>query len=1187
MGLVYRAWQLRPERMVAVKVIMPELAGDPDFRARFEQEASLAAQIEHPNVIPIYGVGEEDGLLFIVMRFVESMDLGVLLRRRERFAPAHAARLVGQVAAALDAAHERGLVHRDVKPANVLVTADEHLYLTDFGLTKRVADFGSGGMTATGGFVGTLDYIAPEQVSGEPVDGRGDVYALGCVLYQLLTGVVPFPRDVEVAKIFAHMSLAPPVASMLAPGVSGELDAVVARAMAKDPADRYQSAGDLGRAAAVAAGRGESGVGLPLSIGDGAAFAVGGVAAATRPKPDGPVPLPPFVAAVAEREFVGREPVLGALRATWERIGAAPGLAFVTGDAGMGKTSISAHFAREVHAAGAAVLYGRSDEEAVSSYQPFVEALGEYLDHVSVDALIAELPAESLELGRLIPRLGVRPAGITAVSPDAGDDRYRLFEAVCAVLRRLSASRPVLLLIDDLHWSDKPTLSLLRHVLRSLSGCPLMVVGTFRELDASAELGGLLADLRREHRFTELPLTGFDMAETERLLSADTGLQPRPTFVRKLLSHTGGNPFFIDQMLRSLGGTAAAAALSGREITALGVPQGVKEVILRRLAPLGKPGIDLLAAAAVAGQRFRLGVLEAVLGKDAETLLETLDELIAMGVVSEVPGEIDSFSFTHNLVRETQYEGLSASRRVRLHAAIGRTLEAAGASAPAELAHHYFEARQLVGPEPSIGFSVEAARRASTSLAHEEAIEHYERALAAMELAESDDRRRSETMLELGDALERVHEIDRAREAYVGAAELARQLDAPELLARAALGFAKWQRYGVLDREAIRLLETALAGLPEAAAVPRAETLALLANRLDPLESQDRREALLDEALGLARGFSSPATLDSILRIAPWVRCRPESLGQRLELAVEAVALAARERNEESMALGQLHRFRALFELGRTGEATAGLDAYAESLAGLHQPWFEWTLLVIQTMLRILDGRPGSAGALLGRARALEQAADPDAIESSAMQGFLIAHATDRYDEADEEALRRCTAMYPSKPIWSATFARLLIGLGRDDEARVELELCARGDFALIPATQDWLATMVLLAESAHALADEERAAGIYRLLTPFAERTALIAMDTWACWGSVSRPLGLLAQTAGAAEAAAAHLERALHDDRDRRCVPWFIRGAVAYRDLVPGHLRTPSGQALVEEALSLARERELPTAAGPVAPG
>ncbi|HEU0316826.1 MAG TPA: protein kinase, partial [Solirubrobacteraceae bacterium] len=369
MGLVYRARQVRPERSVAVKVIMPELAGDPDFRARFELEASLAAQIEHPNVIPIYEVGDVEGLLYIVMRFVESTDLRVLLRSHQRLGAAHAARLVSQIAAALDAAHERGMVHRDVKPANVLVTGahpDEHLYLTDFGLTKRTADIG--GVTMTGSYVGTLDYIAPEQVNGDPVDGRGDVYALGCVLYELLTGAVPFPRSQEVAKMFAHLSAPPPRPSAAVPGLPGELDAVVARAMAKDPADRFPSAGELARAAVAAAGGlTPSAVGSGLPSGAGAVSIGGVTTAATRPEPDGPLPLPPIVAEVAGRRFVGRDQVLATLRAGWEESAAGERIVLVTGDAGIGKTALAARFAQEVHAAGAAVLYGRCDEEPVSS----------------------------------------------------------------------------------------------------------------------------------------------------------------------------------------------------------------------------------------------------------------------------------------------------------------------------------------------------------------------------------------------------------------------------------------------------------------------------------------------------------------------------------------------------------------------------------------------------------------------------------------------------------------------------------------------------------------------------------------------------------------------------------------------------------------------------------------------------
>ena len=254
MGVLYRATHLALDRTVALKVIQPALAADPAFRERFGEESRTAAGIDHPNVIPIYHAGEEDGVLFVTMRYVEGTDVRALVDSRGPLEPALAAHIVNATGAALDAAHGRGLVHRDVKPANILIDglpSRTHVYLTDFGLTKRMGS--TGGLTRSGQFVGTLDYVAPEQIQGsKAVDGRADVYALGCVLFETLTGRVPFPVDDERAKLFAHLDTPPPSLTELRPDLPAALGEVVSTAMAKAPGDRFATAGELGRAAVAA-----------------------------------------------------------------------------------------------------------------------------------------------------------------------------------------------------------------------------------------------------------------------------------------------------------------------------------------------------------------------------------------------------------------------------------------------------------------------------------------------------------------------------------------------------------------------------------------------------------------------------------------------------------------------------------------------------------------------------------------------------------------------------------------------------------------------------------------------------------------------------------------------------------------------------------------------------------------------
>jgi len=270
MGILYLAVEPGLERRVALKLIAPEAADDEIFARRFAEESRIAASIEHPNVVPIYAAGEEAGVPYIAMRYVAGADLARRLVREGRLSPRVAVDLIAQIGNGLDAIHAAGLIHRDVKPANVLLSGDEadHAYITDFGVARNVAT--ESGLTQTGRFVGTLDYVAPEQISGGEIDARVDVYALGCLLFKLLTGEVPFPKEGDAARLFAHLNDPPPAPSLYVPEVSMALDDVVIRAMSKSPNDRYPSAGDLGRAAQAAL-RGEQPAAPERTVATGAA----------------------------------------------------------------------------------------------------------------------------------------------------------------------------------------------------------------------------------------------------------------------------------------------------------------------------------------------------------------------------------------------------------------------------------------------------------------------------------------------------------------------------------------------------------------------------------------------------------------------------------------------------------------------------------------------------------------------------------------------------------------------------------------------------------------------------------------------------------------------------------------------------------------------------------------------------
>jgi len=394
-----------------------------------------------------------------------------------------------------------------------------------------------------------------------------------------------------------------------------------------------------------------------------------------------PIPLPPLLAGRERSTFVGRERELAHLRQHWASVRAGQReLVLLTGEPGIGKTRLAAEFALAAHAEGAILLFGHTDEEAALPYQPFVEALRHYVATCPLDELRVQLGATGAELTRLAPELAQRLPDLPVLPPAGSDgERYRLFDAFTALLAEASRACPIILVLDDLYWADKPTLLLLKHIVRAPERSPLLILGAYRETELARThpLSKALADLRRDGALQRVSLKGLDERDVGALIRAWAGQEAPPALVRAVHEHTEGNPFFIEEVLRHLAETGAIYQRDGRWVTDLtiaqmGIPEGVKEVIGRRLSRLSEDCNSVLTVASVIGREFDLAAVERASDLSGDRLLDLLEEAVAARVVAEVPHIVGRYSFSHALIHETLYDELTTTRRVRLH---GQTLQ--------------------------------------------------------------------------------------------------------------------------------------------------------------------------------------------------------------------------------------------------------------------------------------------------------------------------------------------------------------------------------------------------------------------------------------------------------------------------------------------------------------------------------
>ncbi|MBI4515381.1 MAG: protein kinase [Deltaproteobacteria bacterium] len=1111
---VYLAHDSRLERDVALALIKTEGLDEAGL-ARVRREARAMGRLgDHPNIVTIYDVGEEAGQPYIVSQYMGGGSIDDLLQRAEkrRLPMEQTLRLAEDVCRALEYAHVHSVIHRDLKPSNVWLTEDRTAKLGDFGLAIALD---RSRLTLEGLMVGTVAYMPPEQALGRAPDARSDLYAFGAMLYEMVTGRPPFLGDDAVAVISQHINTPPVAPTWHNADVPRAFEALILRLLAKAPEERPESA-----------------VAVRETL---AALAAPKTASGERPAAE-VNPLDRLASGI----FVGREREMDELRAGFEDALSGHGrLLLLVGEPGIGKTRTSEELATYARLRKAQILWGRCYEgEGAPAYWPWVQAIRTYVHGRDPSALLSEMGSGASEIAQVVSEVRQRLPGLPEPQRlDPEQARFRLFDSITTFLKNASTAQPLVLILDDLHWADKPSLLLLQFLARELRGARLLVLGTYRDVDLRRQhpLSQTLGELTREQLSQRILLRGLSERDVERFIEITAGIKPPAALVEAVYKETEGNPFFVNEVVRLLVADGRLQQPEQVKSWSVGIPQSVREVVGRRLDHLSAECNRVLTAASVIGREFGLDVLERMSDLSGDRLLEVLDEAVAARVVTELPRSGGRYIFSHALIRETLYDELSTTRRGRLHRQIGETLEQLYGAHPephlAELAYHFFEAAQGGDVERAIGYAVRAGDRAAELMAYEEAARQYELALQALELREHSEAGKCAMLLTLSETLWRAGEYDRAKETALQAADLARKLGDAQSLARAVLDYG-----GTLpafaavirDETLVALLEEALAALPQGDNPLRARVLSRLAEEITFSDPYERREALCREAIEMARRLSDPVVLAFALRSTHWALWVPETLAERVAFANEIIELARKAGDRAMAAEGRIFLCWDLIERGDMAGAIKEFEESSRLSESLRQPYYRWGMAITRVLLAFVQGRLPEVEALAQQALQMgQEAQNRNAALVFGIQITLLLVEQGRAQEA-EEALSGAAAMYPSiGHNLRCGLAVAYMDQGRAAQARSEFEGLAANDFADLPRNSAWLYSVAYLAEVASFLGDARRAETLHALLLPFARLN--VTASPVAVWGSCARYLGLLAAALGRTDEAARHFEDAL----------------------------------------------------------
>jgi tetratricopeptide (TPR) repeat protein len=1144
---VYLTHDTLLDRDVAFALIKTEKLDDAT-RARVNREARAMGRLgDHPNIVTIHDIGEHEGQPYIVIPVMPGGDVEALIEQapEHRLPIEQALGIAKAVCRGLEFAHSKGIIHRDIKPGNVWLGADGTAKIGDFGLALAV-DLSR--LTQPGMMVGTVTYMPPEQAMGGDVTAKADLYALGAMLYEMMTGRPPFVGDDSVAIIGQHINTPPISPTWHRANLPPALETLILQLLEKDPQKRPESAAVVLQALeAIEAGKAdkieEAGQEAP---------------------PENPL---------YRRVFVGREPELKQLQSAFDgAISGQGALMMVTGEPGIGKTALCEQLSTYVTLRGGRTLVGHCYEAGSLSlpYLAFVEALRSYVLSRDPKDLREELGSGAADVARIISEIRERLKIKLRPQKDPEEERYRLLQGVSEFLSNAANVQPMLVVLEDLHDADKGTLEMLTHVSRNLAGARLLLVGTYRdvEVDRSHPLSAALAELRRVSTYGRVLLHGLNADEVRRMMETICGHAVPWSLAEAVHRQTEGNPLFVQEVIRYLAEEGLIARKEGQwrptkdTPLEMNIPEGLRDVIGKRLSLLTPECNQLLSVASIIGREFAMETLKAVAGIDEDMFVKALREAVRLSVLEErSQRSLVRYRFTHAFFRQTLYDEIIAPQRLKLHRQVARSLETLYAKRleghAAELAEHFSHSTDPTDLAKAVSYAEMAAKKATDVYAYGEAVRLLEQALKVQEVLDSDDKaKRCGLLLTLGDALLLAGEHQRVINTESPQAFFLAEAIADNRLACLACMLAM---HGLTEYGPILMASSEAAQWAARAdryAEPETIERAWADSMLGYVQGSraaysPERVALIGRALDLARRLGDPDTYWSVA--GGWVFGvgAPQHVEERLRLAEDLAEQPRAGVNLLTLAWALWFLVQTFLEFGkrhRAEDIMAEMQTLAERSG---QPNLLILSMLNDAVMAIWDGRLQEAVAI--RQRILTRG------EELGVTGFATAWATFiiparlHLGDADRPlaSVLQGSSNLPQNVATDAITLFCLAHLGRYDEAAEMLErlVVARPS---IGSTEDETAvSQDIVALEAAMLAGHRQVA---ELLLP---RLAGTSINTSGLWLTtcIGRHLGAAAVLLGRPDEGRKYYQKAIEDCTEMRFRPELALSRLQLAELLLDH--------------------------------